>query len=593
MTMMTFWNEQWTVELVNHLWQSTVVAAFALLLTMALSKNQACIRYWIWLAASAKFLLPFSLLIHCGQWLRSMIAAPIARPSVASAIDQVTQPFQPAKALETAVATHAHRTEWLPVLLLSIWICGLMLIALRWARAWMRIRAAMVASTPTEIAADVPVRCSHSLIEPGIFGIFHPVMLLPKGILEHLRPAQLRAIVVHEMCHVRRRDNLTFALHMICQAVFWFHPLMWWIGARLIEERENACDEAVLEAGGEAEDYAEGILNVCKFYVESPLACASGVSGSDLKNRIARIMSAQMRHKLGLGRKMLLGMAGFAAVLLPLFLGVVRTALAEERAEDAAARLPKFEVASVKPYHQSGQMMMISSRVLPDGISMSGMSLKNLLHQSFGLPENRIINEPGWAKDEQYDIQAKVDPADAPKLKDLTRNERFAMMLPVLIDRFGLKFHHETRDVEVYTLVVGKSGSKLTKAQSDSADAKSGAGRSMMRFSMEEMSIEGHGASMESLSQTIAQDLGSTVIDKTGLTGRYDYTLKWARESGAGPAVPYGPKGGAPEGGEPAGASSAPPLFTAVQEQLGLKLVSQKEPVEVVVIDQIQRPSPN
>ena len=157
------------------------------------------------------------------------------------------------------------------------------------------------------------------------------------------------------------RDNLTFALHMITQAVFWFHPLTWWIGARLIEERERACDEAVLEAGGEAEVYAEGILNVCKFYVESPLACAAGVSGSDLKHRITRIMSSPMTHRLNLTRKLLLGVAGFAAVALPLSLGLVRTALAEERAEDSAAKLPKFEVASIKP-HQSDEMMRMGMR---------------------------------------------------------------------------------------------------------------------------------------------------------------------------------------------------------------------------------------
>jgi uncharacterized protein (TIGR03435 family) len=178
-------------------------------------------------------------------------------------------------------------------------------------------------------------------------------------------------------------------------------------------------------------------------------------------------------------------------------------------------------------------------------------------------------------------------------MKDLTLNERWAMMLPVLVDRFGLKFHRETRDVEVYTLVVGKGGSKMKEVQTDAPDVKGGMGRAMMRFSMDEMALEGHGASMESLAHAIEQQLGGTVVDKTGLTGRYDYTLKWSREGGAGSAVPFGPKSGAPDGGESPAASTAPPLFTAIQEQLGLKLVSQKEPVEVVVIDQIQQPSPN
>ncbi|MGH9587801.1 MAG: M56 family metallopeptidase, partial [Acidobacteriaceae bacterium] len=123
--------------------------------------------------------------------------------------------------------------------------------------------------------AEVPVLSSSAAIEPGIFGVFRPVLLFPEGIPERLSAEQMRAIVAHEMCHVRRRDNLTFAIHMVVETLFWFHPMVWWIGSRLIEERERACDQAVVQAGSEAQVYAEGILNVCKFYVESPLACAS------------------------------------------------------------------------------------------------------------------------------------------------------------------------------------------------------------------------------------------------------------------------------------------------------------------------------
>ena len=104
------------------------------------------------------------------------------------------------------------------------------------------------------------------------------------GIIERLTPTQLEAVLAHELTHVWRRDNLTAAMHMIVEAVFWFHPLVWWIGARLVEERERACDEEVLRLGNEAQVYAESILKVCQFYIESPLACVSGVTGSDLRS---------------------------------------------------------------------------------------------------------------------------------------------------------------------------------------------------------------------------------------------------------------------------------------------------------------------
>ena len=154
---------------------------------------------------------------------------------------------------------------------------------------------------------------SRALFEPGVFGIFRPVLLLPEGILERLSPLQLQAIIAHELCHVRRRDNLTAAIHMVIESIFWFHPLVWWIGSRLVDERERACDEEVLRQGSEPEVYAEGILNVCRFYVESPISCVSGVTGSDLKKRIEAIMTHRIVRSMGLGRKLILAASCMAA----------------------------------------------------------------------------------------------------------------------------------------------------------------------------------------------------------------------------------------------------------------------------------------
>jgi beta-lactamase regulating signal transducer with metallopeptidase domain len=97
-------------------------------------------------------------------------------------------------------------------------------------------------------------------MEPGVFGWRSPVLLWPRGIEERLTDLQIDAIVAHEIAHMRRRDNLTSALHMIVQAIFWFHPLTWWIGTRLVDERERACDEDVLRGGSRPDVYAESIL---------------------------------------------------------------------------------------------------------------------------------------------------------------------------------------------------------------------------------------------------------------------------------------------------------------------------------------------
>jgi hypothetical protein len=124
---------------------------------------------------------------------------------------------------------------------------------------------------------------SRTSLEPGIFGIFRPVLVWPQGISERLEDAHLEAVLAHELWHVRRRDNLADAVHMLVEAIFWFYPLVWWMGAWLMEERERACDEAVLESGGDPKVYAESILKICEFCVASPLACVSGVTGADLK----------------------------------------------------------------------------------------------------------------------------------------------------------------------------------------------------------------------------------------------------------------------------------------------------------------------
>ncbi len=116
-------------------------------------------------------------------------------------------------------------------------------------------------------------------------------------------PIQLEAVIAHELCHIRRRDNLFAAIHMLIEALFWFDPLLWWVGARLVEERERACDEEVLQLGNAPQIYAESILKTCQFYLESPLACVSGVTGSDLKKRIVGgIMMQSAAQKLNLNK---------------------------------------------------------------------------------------------------------------------------------------------------------------------------------------------------------------------------------------------------------------------------------------------------
>jgi hypothetical protein len=148
------------------------------------------------------------------------------------------------------------------------------------------------------------------------------VIVLPQGITERLTHAEFEAVIAHELCHARRRDNLAAAIHMLVESLFWFHPLVWWLGARMVEERERACDEAVLELGGEPQIYAESIVKVCRFYLESPLPCVAGVTGSDLKKRVERIMHKRIGSNLPAWRKTMITGLGVAAILGPVAVGL-------------------------------------------------------------------------------------------------------------------------------------------------------------------------------------------------------------------------------------------------------------------------------
>lgn len=576
---MTMPDISWASPLVNHLWQSTVVAGIAALLALALRKNHARIRHWIWMAASIKFLLPFSLLIAAGAWLRSFLPAPAERPVIVQALEQVTLPLQPPQLSGVVQSSSAaHPANWLAIGLLLLWACGALFVAARFARGWWRVRAARLAARPLALAADVPVLASQSTIEPGIFGFLCPVLLLPEGILERLSPEQLSAIVAHEMCHVRRRDNLTYLAHMLVEALFWFYPPVWWIGKRLIEERERACDEAVVDARVKPLIYAEGILNVCKFCVESPLECVSGVTGSDLKKRITRIMHHHVALRLTLGRRILLASAGCIAFATPLVVGLVCMGQGPARSGDAGGPPIHFAVASIHP--DPSDFSYTTSRsahdgivFLPDGISMDGLPVELFIKQTFGVEADQITGLPAWARTDKYSIQAKVDDADAPRWNALSQEQtspRTAALQDLLADRFNFKAHVEMQPHSVYCLVVAKNGPKFhasAPADGTSQHPESNFGRG--KITMQDSQIA---TLIFALSH---QGLGHPVVDQTGLTGEYDLTLHWA------------------PGNMPPPDSSEPPLFTALQEQLGLKLELKNVPIETIVVDHIDRPSPN
>ena len=323
-------------QLADHLWQSTLFALGAGLLAALLRRHSAGVRYGLWFAASVKFLVPFALLAAAGGALGSRLHLTLLTPPDATAVGpslhwapQMMAPATTFGALTLGAAGPAPHTALasphldLAPILLGAWALGLAAILLIWAVRWSRVSAALRKASPIDLAAPIPAVASPLGLEPGVVGLWRPVLLLPEGIAERLTRAELDAVVAHELCHVRRRDNLTGAIHMLVQALFWFHPLVWWLGDRLIVERERACDEAVVRAGHDRETYAYGIIETCRLYLHSSLACVAGASGSSLQMRVDEILSRPLSSPLPLEAKASIGLAATLALGIPLAAGLL------------------------------------------------------------------------------------------------------------------------------------------------------------------------------------------------------------------------------------------------------------------------------
>jgi len=555
----------------DHLWQSTAFAAVAGLLTLALRTNRARVRQWLWLAASVKFLAPLSLLIALGSQIH-WNTAPL-RPNVPPAVNQIVHPFAvSADSLLPMAATPPEKSA-LPEVLFALWAVGVVGLSCAWWVRWRRIRNAVRSGSRVETDLPVRVVCSPTQLEPGIFGVLRPVLLLPEGIFDRLTPAQLRAVLAHELCHVRHRDNLLAAIQMFVETVFWFHPLVWWIGKRMVEERERACDEEVLRTLGEPQAYAEGILNVCRLYVESPLRCMSGITGADLKQRMEAIMKNPVTSPLDLGRKVLLGVMGAAALLLPLFAGFVYGPAL--RAQISATR-PVFTVASVK-FHVTpagGGIDPLGAwpRRSGDRILWHNVPLRLVALYAYRIPAFQLSGNQLQTFDETYDIDAVAEgtpPEDQLRL----------MFRSLLEDRFGIKVHWETKEMQLYRLLVAKDGSKLKRAEEDSTVMIQGRpiprGRAAVYGFRDGAHLAGSGASMELLVDALSIALRQPVVDQTGLTGAFDFDMKFQREE------------------DLENTSGNPLIRTALQQTLGLRVEAGKGPVELLVIDHLGKLSEN
>lgn len=233
---------------------------------------------------------------------------------------------------------------------------------------------------------------------------------------------------------------------------------------------------------------------------------------------------------------------------------------------------PAFDVASIHPHtpvpHERSHIWSASN---DSNFRTSNVPLKALIQYAFDMPESRILDAPAWTASHPFDIDAKsTDETLNQRLHDLPSDQakpiKLAMIQSLLADRFGLKTHREQRVLPIYELVVAKSGPNLTPTKSGGLTINDGRDH-----------FNGQGITMPIVAQELARSAGRVIIDKTNLPGRFDIDLRWQ-----------------PDDAPPTSNDAAyPPFFTALQEQLGLRLEPAKGPVDVLVIDDVHQPSAN
>jgi uncharacterized protein (TIGR03435 family) len=398
---------------------------------------------------------------------------------------------------------------------------------------------------------------------------------------------------------------------MVVEAVFWFHPLVWFVGARLVDERERACDEHVLRVCAEPRVYAESILNVCKQYVESPLACVSGVSGADLKKRVTAIMNNRIGLRLSVARQVTLAIAAVLAIVLPLAAGSViasasatdtksaRPASAKDlatagtQATGAAASFPKFDVVSVKPCERDaasqtrdggGTPITSPGRLYLQCYPLSTMLTEAYLYFADGRAHGLssvisvgVEGGPDWMKSERYLIDARTEqPATAAVM-------RGPMLQAVLEDRFKLKIRRVTREMPIHELVIAKSGAKVAPYTGhdciirDEAAWPPPALPAGQRYCGDRSRVDGDRFIREGVLPL--RELASLLnfdpplVNGTGITAPVSYRFEYSREA---------------ETGDRQAA-----VIAALRNQLGLDVRASKGPRDFLVIDSVERPTPN
>ena len=424
-----------TRALIDHLWQSTLFCAAIWSITLAMRANSAAVRHWLWQLASLKFLVPFSTLHLLGAL--AGLAAPVnVEPiPIVTTLTGASPVWSPAASLG-GIASGTPGVL-LPALL-GTWIFGAACIALRWLCGW---RSAVLLSRAARPAPGTlpDTFVTDADIEPSVARVFRPVVLLPAALLGRLSQPQLRAVLAHEREHIARHDILKAHVHHLVEALFWFHPLVWFIGRQLREERERACDEAVIARGHDPGDYAAGILAVCRHCAGVHSKHAVAALAGDLTHRIGQILNGSSPVSVGFVKAFALSTGTLLLAVAPLFAGAVDDAARRRGEVEYQARSlwdAQFAVTPVRDDGGTHARLSVASREL----SIRNSSLRELVALAYGVESHQISARGEWFDGDRYDIRITLH-------QDMRAPETFSPLAlrtsvnKLLASRFNIEIH--------------------------------------------------------------------------------------------------------------------------------------------------------
>jgi len=329
---------------VAHLGESTVFAALTAILLLAFRIRKPRVRHAAWLLVAIKFMLPASIFMSLGTGMRALAPQPIpiAWPGPTSLLAGVSTMPSPASVSNPPMET-AFLCIWLAGAIFAI---GVWLHRLRQPFRTVPAPQAEVTilhrlRTQAGVRRSVSLRHSQDLIAPGLTGIFTPVICISEALQGELEPAEFESVLLHELAHVRRWDNLCSAVVHALACLCWFYPLLWWIERKIAFEAERACDDLVLRWGAPPESYADAILKVCRLQIAAPLAGVSGI-GSRLSERVEWILSERTGKRGGLAGGVSIATLVVAMTVAPFVVGfLARPMLAVESAPQVTASVPQ------------------------------------------------------------------------------------------------------------------------------------------------------------------------------------------------------------------------------------------------------------